>query len=135
MRLRRAAPALVVALLLLPACEKVTRKVTSQVSPCFKVLPQASAAVGGQGTFVDVTRIRGSSAQKFPQRAATTTTAQLSRDVCVVAYEGPFDASRIEHLIGMNRSGRYALVVVSVRTQRVHAVILIDRLPPPLHKH
>jgi hypothetical protein len=133
-KLRRLALASALALSL-AACEKVTRTVTSQVSPCFKVLPQAHAAVGGQGTFVDVTRIRGSSAQEFPAHAGTTTTVQPSRDVCVVAYEGTFDAGRIEHLIGDNRTGRYALVVVSVRTQRVHAVILIDRLPSPLHKH
>jgi hypothetical protein len=142
----------------LVACQKVTRTVTSQVSPCFKVLPVAHAAVHGQGTFVDVRRIRGTGAVRFP-RATTTlvpsppgplpgsggiapivppsppTTAGPSRDVCVVAYKGTFDPARVDHLIGPNRSGRFAVVIVSVRRAQVRAVILLDRLPTPLHKH
>ena len=123
-------------------CQKVTRAVSSSVSPCFRVLPQAHQAVGGQGAFVDVVRIRGPRGAAFPARVpprgATTTSTTVGanpRDVCVVAYAGTFDTSRVQHLIGANRTGRYALVIVSVRTQRVRAVALSDRLPPPLHKH
>ncbi|GAC1540241.1 MAG: hypothetical protein NVS3B12_27010 [Acidimicrobiales bacterium] len=57
------------------------------------------------------------------------------RDVCVVAYRGTFDASRIPLLRGPARSGQFAVVVVGVRTQKVRAVILTDRLPPALHRH
>lgn len=140
-RARRLAVALLALTLPLGACEKVTRAVTSQVSPCFKVLPQAHAAVHGQGTFVDVTRIRGSSAVQFPHphvgpEVTTSTVApRPSRDVCVVAYRGDFEPGRIDHLVGLSLSGRYALVIVSVRTQLVHAVILTDTLPKPLHSH
>jgi hypothetical protein len=143
--MKRALGLVLVIMLPLSACEKVTRKVTAQVSPCFKVLPQAHAAVDGQGTFVDVTRIRGTGATTFPHRTThdttttapmTPTTVQRSRDVCVVAYRADqFDTARIQHLIGANRSGSYALVVVSVRTQRVRVVILVDQLPKPLRKH
>jgi hypothetical protein len=33
--------------------------VSTSVSPCFRVLPEAHAAVGGQGKFVDVARVQG----------------------------------------------------------------------------
>ncbi len=41
----------------LAACQKVSPTVTASVSPCFRVLPEAHAALGGQGKFVDVARI------------------------------------------------------------------------------
>lgn len=157
----------------LSGCQKVSRSVSSSVSPCFRILPEAHAAVGSQGTFVDVARIRGRAVSDFddnqtgetlPARgfglgpvptsppttmptttpgttpAASTTTgasgvAKLRRDVCVVAYKGTFVATRIQHLIGIEHMGRYAIVVVSVRTRMVRAVVLRERLPAPLHGH
>jgi len=142
---RRVAAAVLIALVIaLTGCQKVTRSVTSSVSPCFRVLPQAHQAVGGQGTFVDVARLRGKGVARFapvPTTAAGTTSttalplAGTTRDVCVVAYKGTFDPSRIEHLRGPDRQGRYALVVVGVRSQLVRAVVLTDQLPKPLHTH
>ena len=142
----RLASAAIVAFVALSGCQKVTRSVTSSVSPCFRVLPQAHQAVGGQGTFVDVARIRGNGVASLPRRLmpstslATTSSSEPSvagttRDVCLVAYKGTFDTSRIVHLVGPNRQGRYALVVVGVRSQLVRAVLLSDQLPKPLHSH
>jgi len=129
----------------LSGCQKVTRSVSSSVSPCFRVLPQAHEAVGGQGTFVDVARIRGKAVAQFAPRLVTvpglttlTTSPSLAgttRDVCVVAYKGTFDPSRITHLRGPNRQGEYALVIVGVRSQSVRAVVLSNQLPKPLHRH
>lgn len=120
----------------------------SSVSPCFRVLPEAHAAVGGQGTFVDVARIRGRRIDLFPGTSArpepTTSTAPASsapgaddarRDVCVIAYRGTFDPVLIPQLRGTKRQGTYAVVVVGVRTQRVRTVFLTDQLPPPLRRH
>ena len=87
------------------ACEKVNG-VASSVSPCFRVLPQARAALGGQGTFVDVARVRRSGIPSIPgftrrPRAASTTSIPPSsalpaqREVCLVAYRGTFDPSKI----------------------------------------
>jgi hypothetical protein len=130
----------------LTACEKPTA-VASSVSPCFRVLPIAHAALGNQGsrTPVDVARARGSAIPKLPfrrrTRPTTTTIAGVptsvprQRDVCLIAYRGPFDPNRISTLNGPLRAGRYAVVVVSVRTQRVVSVFLTDRLPAPLHGH
>jgi hypothetical protein len=138
--------AAMVAVVSLSGCEKVTRSVATSVSPCFRVLPQAHQAVGGQGTFVDVARIRGDGVARFPRVLMPSTSlvtpssseppvAGTTRDVCVVAYKGTFDVSRILHLMGPNRQGRYALVVVGVRSQLVRAVLLSDDLPKPLHTH
>jgi len=140
-------------------CQKVTKTVAASVSPCFKVLPEAHAAIGGQGKFVDVARIRGRAVTLFPRLPATTTTTGSTttvppstvapstgggspttvadagrRDVCLVAYRGTFDPSRIERLIG-TRQGRYAVVVVGVSSRRVRAVLLTDTLPKPLRAH
>lgn len=125
------------------ACEKVN-SVASSVSPCFRVLPQARAAVGGQGTLVDVARVSRSAMPRIGgivrrPRATTTsvapgsTTIPVQREVCLVAYRGTFDASKITNLVGPNRTGRYAVVVVGIRSQAVRAVELVDRLPKPLH--
>ncbi len=137
---------LALAAMVLTGCEKVTRSVTSSVSPCFRVLPQAHVAVGGQGTFVDVARIRGRGVARLaPRLTATPSTvgtstseaplAGTTRDVCLVAYKGTFAADRIEHLRGPNRQGHYALVVGGVRSQLVRAVVLTNVLPKPLHTH
>jgi hypothetical protein len=131
------------------ACEKVNT-VASSVSPCFRVLPQARTALGGQGTFVDVARVSRSSMLRLPllgrgpRRTTTTTTlAQapssttipVQHEVCLVAYKGTFDPTRISPLFGTARTGRYAIVIVAVKTQRVRAVVLVDKLPKPLHSH
>jgi len=117
------------------------------VSPCFRALPAAHAAVGGQGAFVDVARIRGSGTDLFPGTqlppAPTPTgpgpgdpaTADTRRDICVVAYRGSFDPRLIPRLEGQRREGPYAVVVVGVRTALVREVFLTDRLPPPLRRH
>ncbi|MHB8464711.1 MAG: hypothetical protein ACYDH6_04940 [Acidimicrobiales bacterium] len=128
------------------ACEKVN-SVASSVSPCFRVLPQAHAAVGGQGTFVDVARVRrgamprigalgpvrlGGGARTSPP-SPTPTVVPAIREVCLVAYKGTFDPTRITGLIGPHRSGRYAVVVCGITSRRVRAVVLLDQLPRPLH--
>jgi len=228
----------VVGAIILPGCEKVG-SVSSAVGPCFRVLPQAHAAVGGQGVFVDVARRTGlprpsgaptspaggpvtpassnptpassnptpassnptptpaSSIPTIAPTPASSTTMPVSnaastpgptspsptspsptsstvsssvpglgrpgrrrrqvpsisgsshgagvgtvapqdprRDVCLVAYRGAFDPARIRApLYGSSRSGRYAIVVVGVRSQQVRVVALTDRLPTTLHHH
>ncbi len=137
---------IVVALLLVLAvgsgCQKIGA-VTSSVSPCFKAIPPARDAVGGQGTLVDVARV-SRSALPLPRinrlplggvRRQTPPSTDLAsqREVCLVAYRGTFDPNRIAHLAGTSRTGRYAVVVVGIRTQKVHLVMLVDELPRPLH--
>lgn len=150
--------ALLVSLFSLSACEKTAVK--TSVSPCFRVLPQAHAAVASQGAFVDVARRKGttiypsaggqSTIPLSPSQPTVTgpapggvqplTPSTLSptdprRDACIVAYRGSFEPSRIPLLRGPTRTGRYAIVVVAVRSQQVRSVILTDRLPPFLHHH
>jgi len=112
------------------------------------VLPEAHAAVGGQGSFVDVARIRGNRIDVFPgtQGSPDPVTSSISapadqasgdtrRDVCVVAYRGTFNPDLIPHLGPPRRQGAYAVVVVGVRTQTVRSVFLTAQLPPPLRRH
>lgn len=170
-RRARVVVALAVAALAGTACEKTA--VATSVSPCFRVLPEAHAALADQGRFVDVARRKGPAVYPstggrvpfgktmppapgpteipeapdgpIPGEVTPSTRAGLPaapldqndprRDVCIVAYRGTFDAARIPLLRGPARSGQFAVVVVGVRTQKVRAVILTDRLPPALHRH
>ena len=158
---RRAVVAIVAAITLALAvggCQRITRSVNASVSPCFRILPRAHQAVGGQGTYVDVARIRGTAVTLFRlasqavlgEAGVTTTTgvspttapstsstsgAATTRDISAVAYKGTFDPTRIQHLINLRPGGRYAVVIVGVRSQKVRAVLLLDRLPAPLHAH
>jgi len=140
-----------VVVVVVAACQKVSPTVTASVSPCFRVLPEAHAALDGQGKFVDVARIRGRAVSRFP-RLPTTTAASLPvlvpsstnsppttlapgrRDVCLVAYSGTFDPSRVQHLVRVAGT-RYAVVVVGVTSRKVRGVVLTDTLPKPLHAH
>jgi hypothetical protein len=157
---RRRVASLLVALVLplVAACEKIN-SVSSSVSPCFRVLPLARLAIGKQGTFVDVARLRGSALPRLGRigplgrgtnptvvprvtsppgagpTAGTSTTIVPQRDVCLVAYKGTFDVSKIPLLMGQARTGKYAVVIVGVRTQKVRAVVLTDKLVAPLHAH
>jgi hypothetical protein len=130
------------------ACQNVTPSVTASVSPCFRVLPEAHAALDGQGKFVDVARIRGGAVSRFPHLPMSTTEAPMEttvpgapttlapgrRDVCLVAYSGTFDPSRVEHLVRQVGT-HYAVVVVGVMSRKVRGVVLTDTLPKPLHAH
>jgi hypothetical protein len=138
----------------LSACQKVTKSVSTSISPCFRVLPQAREAVGKQGTIVDITRLRGEAVTTFDRvlrGGATPSTPPSSetpssepgagtnplagrRDICVITFRGTFDPSRVQHLL-RPQTGRYAVVTVGSLTQRVRLVVLTDALPPPLHAH
>ena len=127
----------------LTGCEKVNT-VASSVSPCFRVLPLAHAAVGEQGSFVDVARVRGRIFPGLPRIGprrttstlpATTTPSTQRRqpDSCVVGYRGTFDPRRMQRFTGTERTGPYAIVIISVRTRTVRATFLSQTLPRPLH--
>ena len=148
----------------LTACQKVSPTVTASVSPCFRVLPEAHAALGGQGKFVDVARIRGGAVTRFPRLPTTTVKASGSaatpapttaapastapapatgsdttlapgrRDVCLVAYSGTFNPALVQHVI-RQMGTHYAIVVVGVTSRKVRGVLLTDTLPKPLHAH
>jgi len=144
---RAGVPVLAACLVLLTGCHNVSVNptVTASVSPCFRVLPEAHAALGGQGKFVDVARIRGEAVSQFPRlpttttdtvvaRGTATTLAPGRRDVCLVAYSGAFDPARVQHVV-RHEGTHYAIVVVGVTSRKVRGVVLTDTLPKPLHAH
>jgi hypothetical protein len=134
---------------ILAGCQKTV--IASSVSPCFRILPQAHAAVGGQGTFVDVARLQASALPELARlrpflrrRSPTTTvpgstnsstTLPVQRNVCLVAYKGTFDTTKIPLLRDPASTGQYAIVFVGITNQRVRAVVLVAKLPAPLHAH
>jgi hypothetical protein len=117
---------------------------TSQ-NACFFALPVAADAVSHQGHFAGIHRLVLAPGQTLPlpaggRRPITTTTASSStttpgtkpakpRGACLVAFKGVFDPARISLLRGPNRTGRYAIVAVGLRTHKVVAVYLADALP------
>ena len=124
-------------------CQRVSRHVDTAVSPCFRVLPTAHAAVGGEGTLTHVERAKGragdGSRRKTGPPTSPPSTSPQSRpsvtgpapqdsrgDVCLVTYRGSFNAAHIDHIVGTARTGRYATVVVGVTSRRVRAVFLSD---------
>jgi hypothetical protein len=48
---------------------------------------------------------------------------------CLVAFKGTFDRTKIPLLVPSTAVGRYAVVVVSVRTRQARAVYMLDSLP------
>jgi hypothetical protein len=149
----------------LVGCQKVTRSVSTSISPCFRVLPTAQQAVAKQGTLVDIIRLRGPQVTAFEtllregapavtrpgvvvpsggsggagvggggQPGVSPTVPEGRRDVCVVAFRGTFDPSRMQHL-GRVQSGHFAIVIIGVETRLVRMVVVRDALPAPLHAH
>jgi len=105
-------------------------------STCFPALSEAAQTLNHVGRFAGVTlthvpeRVAGATttAPSSTQQQETTTTLP-HRDFCLVAYKGTFNASNIPLARGPERTGQYAIVVVTAKTHRVVAVFLRDQLP------
>jgi len=153
----------------LAGCDRTSLELNRSVSPCYQAVAVASDALGGKsraGKFVDVARLTGAELRRmrvgeFPRvlgqptppfvppsalpAPSTTLAVRQRRDVhhavCLVAYQGSFDAAAIplqggRSLVhGSNVHGSYALVVVGVRSRHAAAVFLTNHLPRPLHRH
>jgi len=144
--------ATVMSLTLLSGCATPRVALGTSHSPCFQALPVAIDAVAHQGQFAGVRRVTRSTlgvpgriGLPRPSRPSTTTTTTTvpapgatttrprlppqSQGVCEVAFRGTFDRSKIPLLVPSTAVGRYAIVVVSIRTRRARAVYLIGNLP------
>jgi hypothetical protein len=147
-----AVAAATLALVVVSGCATPRVALGTSQSPCFQALPVAIEAVGRQGQFAGVRRVTRSTlgvpgrlGLPRPNRPSTTTTTRAvtsgattttrprvppqSQGVCEVAFKGTFDRTRIPLLVPSSATGRYAVVVVSIRTRRARAVYLIDYLP------
>jgi hypothetical protein len=138
---RRLAVLLLAGLVLASGCATPRVALGTAPSPCFQALPVARDAVGRQGQFAGVKRITSRSLLpvpspiRLPRRSPRSTTTlpsgstvpPQSRGECLVAFKGSLDRSKIPLLLP-NTSGRYAVVVVSIRTRTAHFVYFTDKL-------
>jgi hypothetical protein len=135
------------AAMLVAGCATPRAALGTTRSPCFQALPAAAQAVDHQGSFAGVTRYTlrpgtvtpGRFLPRLPRatpgtttttvvRASTSSTVSVPRSVCLVAYKGTFDPRRVPLLQGQETTNHYAVVVVAMKSHRVLAVFLRDRL-------
>lgn len=153
---RRGLGWLAVGVIVLSACATPRAALGPEQSPCFRSLPVAADVLGHRGRFAGVilTRVPQPGARRpfrsaastagsavtgatssIPAASTTTTVPSatstmplLGKEYCLVAFEGAFDSS-VPLLRGSQRTGRFAIVVVTLRSHRAVAVYLHDRLP------
>jgi hypothetical protein len=121
---RRAVATLFVAALTLGACAAPRQTLGTRTSACFRSLPTAKTAVHHIGRMEGVRReSRDSVLRAFPQ-------AQLpeGRDFCLVGFSGDYRAENVDHPAG-GPTGKYAVVIVTMRGTTVVQTFLADRLP------
>lgn len=118
--------------------------VNNDASSCAAVLPAALRAVGNHGTLVALHPVRrghydaavralgeGSPkpAPKATHRPASRPPSNLPK-ACIVAYRGTW--RRGELALAPQQSGRFAVVLLTVRHPKVRRLLLTDQLPPGL---
>jgi hypothetical protein len=135
-----ALPALLLAVTGLAGCTSVRNTLGTRDSPCFRVLPTASRAVGAHGTYEGVrfaaadtllpgirsdhpsgTTVAPPSGMKTAQHTA----------VCLVEYKGSYQLTSV--LDGWSPSGAtaasYAVVIVKQSNDQVLVTVLLRRNP------
>jgi hypothetical protein len=126
--------AMLVVALLLAACTSPKSAIGPSASPCFRTLPTALAAVGNRGHFLGVrlltTAVVDADLEHAHDAIVPPELAGRATLLCVVGYRGPFLASRVQKpQPKAMRSGRDALVLISLGTGRVIATLLLGGAP------
>ena len=129
--------------LALPACSH-DNVLGPGASICFRALPPAAAAVHHRGELVGVRLTSGRRTGRLfrgapgvpsvpsvtPPSTRVAAPAATPNRLCLVAYRGGYRAGDVDHLApASNQAGRYAIIWVSLRTDRVVAAFLVDHLP------
>jgi len=120
----RPARRIIAAFLALAACAAPRTALNTPASPCFRALPAALAAVRHRGKLVGV---RAAPAAKVKHKIGAVS-AVRTRSVCLVAFRGRYRPADVQ-AASSSRSGRFAIVVVSVPKMRVVRTVILDRLP------
>jgi hypothetical protein len=122
--------------ILLGGCTSPRNALGPSESACFRVLAKASAAVHDQGRYsgvryLSVATLARALEQSRPQLVDVPPAVMNSREaVCVVAYTGKFTSQYVEAGWSVDSPrGRYAVVVVSLRDERVIATIVLQHAP------
>ncbi|MBV8984903.1 MAG: hypothetical protein JOZ68_20610 [Acidimicrobiia bacterium] len=123
--MRRVVAACVIAAGAFAACAAPRQTLGTRSSVCFRSLPTARAAVQQQGRLVGV-RL---ASRKHVLHAFPHATLPSGRDFCVVAFSDDFRAEKVQHAASTPPTGKYAVVVVTMRGTTVIQTFLVDRLP------
>jgi len=120
---------------LLGGCATARNAIAPHDSVCFRVYPEALAAVHHQGRF-DGTRYLAPRALIVVKHRTGVPDALVDAArvaTCLVAFTGHFRASGVE--LGWapsGKPGRFAIVVVQQRNSRLVATVILDKMPRPL---
>jgi len=120
---------------LLGGCTASRNGLSTHDSFCFRVLPEAEAAVHRHGRFAGerylapralIVEIHGVVVPDALEDASRVAT-------CLVAFTGRFTASSVERgWAPSGRAGRIAIVVVQQRDLKLLATVVLGRIPPRL---
>jgi hypothetical protein len=109
------------------ACAGARNSLGTAASPCYRALPGAIEAVHHKGHLVGVRRVKTSTLQRrLPgdQQLA----AVRDRQLCVFAFSDDFHAGDVTGATNMDH-GRYAIVALTIKSPKVVAAAIVDRLP------
>ena len=108
----------------LGGCAAPRQSLGTRSNVCFRSLPTARGAVQQQGRLVGV-RL---ASRKHVLDAFPNATLPAGKDFCVVAFSDDFHADKVERAAGAP-SGKYAVVIVTMRGTTVVQTFLVDRVP------
>ena len=131
---RRLAGALAGCVLLatvLTGCTSARSGLGTSDSGCYLALPTATKAVESHGRLLGVHLFTLTALQhKAPHLFQKLATRASSQRVCVIAFEGHFDANSVSAPLG-RPSGRLAVVVSTIPANHLLGTVIFTR--PPLH--
>jgi len=127
--------AAILAALILSSCTSARSELGTSNGPCYVALPEASAAVHGQGHLSGVRLAWSDSLRRTSDvyRDALVGRVRTRQLFCVVAYSGHFERSGVLHPAGRRR-GHLAIVIVSYPKPEVLVTILVH-VPPNRFGH
>jgi hypothetical protein len=106
------------------ACAAPRQTLGTRNSPCFRSLPTAQDAVRHNGHLLGVHRIsRTRLLDAFPRADLPS-----DREFCVVGFSGDYRTEQVDHPAG-SPTGKFAVVVVTMRGTTPLQTFLVDKLP------
>lgn len=121
---RRVVAACVVMGAVLAACAAPRQTLGTRSSACFRSLPAANTAVHHNGRLVGVRRVtRGTLLHAFPSAQVPP-----GREFCVVGFSDDYRDDKVDHPAG-SPTGKYAVVVVTMRGTSALQTVLVDHIP------
>ncbi|HSS08494.1 MAG TPA: hypothetical protein VLL25_01320 [Acidimicrobiales bacterium] len=123
----RCAAALVAIAVLAGACGGARNSLGTTASPCFRAVPGAKEAVRSKGNLVGVRLVSTSTLQKrIPNDQQLA--AVRDRQLCVFAFHDDYHAGDVPGATNQDH-GQYAVVALTIKSPKVVATFLLDRLP------